>query len=186
VDVGHAFAHARYYDGSQRVWKSLDPMSIEKDSSQGEFDKYNRTLAYIYLENGTMYNKYMIKQGYAHEYSHNTPYKYQIEFKQAQKTAQANQSGLWNPNTCAGNTTSAPKGQITTTTQTTTKYYTSSASNATRYYPDTCPEWQNLSRTNLRTFNSLEELLASYPSRTLSAAANKPFKYKENQYYSDR
>ena len=70
---------------------------IEKDSSQGEFDKYGRTLAYIYREDGLFYNKYMIEQGYAHEYTYGTPYKYQAEFKAAQKSAQTNLRGLWSP-----------------------------------------------------------------------------------------
>lgn len=142
---------------------------IEKDSTQGDKDKYGRTLAYIYTEGGLFYNKYMIEQGYAHEYTYSTPYKYQAEFKQAQKTAEQNKAGLWSPSTCNGVTnqtenTSTP----TATTPSSGKYYTSSASNATRYYPDTCPEWQNLSKSNLRTFNSLDELLAVYPKRTLA------------------
>jgi len=40
---------------------------IEKDSTQGELDKYGRRLVYIYREDGLFYNKYMIEQGYAHE-----------------------------------------------------------------------------------------------------------------------
>jgi len=79
---------------------------IETDSSQGTYDKYNRMLGYIYREDGLFYNKYMIEQGYAHEYTYNTPYKYQTEFKNAQKEAQANQLGLWSSNTCGGDTTS--------------------------------------------------------------------------------
>lgn len=144
---------------------------IEKDSTQGDKDKYGRTLAYIYTESGIFYNKYMIEQGYAHEYTYNSAYKYQIEFKQAQKTAEANKIGLWSPSTCNGVTTSAPTNTTQTSpavTQGSGKYYTSSASNATRYYPDTCPAWQDLSKTNLRTFNSLNELLAVYPKRTIA------------------
>lgn len=78
---------------------------VETDSSQGTYDKYNRMLGYIYLEDGLFYNKYMIEQGYAHEYTYGTPYKYQTEFKNTQKLAQANKAGLWSPNTCNGNTT---------------------------------------------------------------------------------
>jgi micrococcal nuclease len=143
---------------------------IEKDSTQGDKDKYGRTLAYIYTESGIFYNKYMIEQGYAHEYTYNSAYKYQAEFKQAQKTAEANKVGLWSPSTCNGVTTSAPKTTQTSpaVTQGSGKYYTSSASNATRYYPDTCPAWQDLSKSNLRTFNSLDELLAVYPKRTIA------------------
>ncbi|MFA4996471.1 MAG: thermonuclease family protein [Patescibacteria group bacterium] len=142
---------------------------IEKDSSQGEFDKYNRRLAYIYREDGLFFNKYMIEQGYAHEYTYNTPYKYQTEFKASQKSAQENLRGLWSPDTCNGDTTSA----TTTTTPTTTesangKYYTSSYHTSKYYYPVACPEWQNLSSSYLKSFDSLEALLATYSSRTLS------------------
>jgi micrococcal nuclease len=139
---------------------------VEEDPTQGKRDKYNRLLTYIYTENGTFYNKYMIEQGYAHEYTYNSAYKYQAEFKEAQRLAQQNQLGLWSPNTCNGNTT----GTVSVTVSTETKYHTSSASNATKYYPDTCPAWQELSKTNLRTFNSLEELLAIYPKRVLADA----------------
>lgn len=80
---------------------------VETDSSQGTYDKYNRSLGYIYLESGLFYNKYMIEQGYAHEYTYGTPYKYQAEFKVAQTSAQTNKLGFWATNTCDGNTTKA-------------------------------------------------------------------------------
>lgn len=90
---------------------------IEMDPSQGTLDKYGRTLAYVYRDDGLFYNKHMIEQGYAHEYTYNTPYKYQVEFKAAQKTAQANQAGLWSPSTCNGDTTSS-SAPASSTTQT--------------------------------------------------------------------
>lgn len=135
---------------------------IETDSTQGNLDKYGRTLAYLYREDGLFYNKYMIEQGYAHEYTYGTPYKYQTEFKNAQKSAQTNSLGLWSSNTCNGDTSNTVKPASTG------KYYTSSASNASKYYPDTCPAWESLSKTNLKTFNSLAELLAVYPNRQLA------------------
>ncbi len=141
---------------------------LEKDSTQGELDKYGRTLAYIYREDGLFYNKYMIEQGYAHEYTYNTSYKYQAEFKAAQKTAQENQRGLWSPTTCNGDTTSSS----TTTTQSSTtqsagKYYTSSHYSAQYDYPESCDGWKSLSTKYLVSFNTLNELLAKY-QRTLS------------------
>lgn len=145
---------------------------IEKDSTQGELDKYGRRLAYIYREDGLFYNKYMIEQGYAHEYTYNTPYKYQTEFKAAQKSAQENLRGLWSPDTCNGDTTSVTNdsspSQTITNNQSTDKYYTSSFRNSKYYYPASCPEWQNLSSSYLKAFDSLEALLAAYPSRVLS------------------
>lgn len=75
---------------------------IELDDSQGERDKYGRLLAYIFLENGTNFNKKMIADGYGYEYTYNKPYKYQDEFKQAQTMARDNNLGLWSNKTCSG------------------------------------------------------------------------------------
>lgn len=77
---------------------------LEFDASQGMLDKYGRTLAYVILPDGTLFNKYMIAAGYAHEYTYNLPYKYQKEFKAAEKTAREEKRGLWADDTCAGNT----------------------------------------------------------------------------------
>jgi micrococcal nuclease len=71
-------------------------VSIESDSTQGERDKYNRLLRYVFLEDGTNLNLLMIREGYAYEYTYDLPYKYQNEFKQAQKYAEENELGLWN------------------------------------------------------------------------------------------
>lgn len=73
---------------------------LEADETQDNKDKYNRLLRYIYLEDGTLVNKELIVQGYAHEYTYEVPYTYQAEFKQAQKTAQLEKKGLWGDNVC--------------------------------------------------------------------------------------
>lgn len=75
-------------------------VSIERDSGEGERDKYDRLLAYIYSEEGTMLNKYLIAQGYAYEYTYDDAYKYQKEFKSAQADAKAKKRGLWAPDAC--------------------------------------------------------------------------------------
>ncbi len=148
---------------------------IEKDISQGELDKYNRILAYVHREDGLFYNKHMIETGYAHEYTYNTPYKYQAEFKTVQKTAQQNSLGLWSSNTCNGNTssiktqTSEPeKVQQPVTTSVGTKYYTSSYSTSKYYYPESCEGWKSLNTKYLTSFDSLQDLLNAFPSRTMS------------------
>lgn len=149
---------------------------IETDSSQGTYDKYNRLLAYIYRDDGLFYNKYMIENGYAHEYTYNTPYKYQTEFKTAQKQAEANKLGLWSPSTCNGNTTSATTNSTSTTTttpppattQSEAQFYTSSYGTAKYYYPASCDGWKSLSPKYLKSFSSLNDLLKAYPNRTES------------------
>ena len=141
---------------------------IEKDSTQGELDKYERLLAYVYRQDGLFYNEYMVKQGYAHEYTYDTPYKYQAQFKADEKYARENQLGLWSPNTCNGDTTSEATSSNQTTTQTTGKYYTSSYGTAIYYYPENCSAWKGLTPKYLKVFDSIEALLASFPDRTLS------------------
>ena len=139
---------------------------IEKDSTQGERDKYGRLLAYVFRDDGLFFNEYMVKQGYAHEYTYDTPYKYQAQFKSDEKYARENQLGLWSPSTCNGDTTS--EDQIAPSTQVTGKYYTSSYSTSKYYYPEPCSAWQSLSSSYLKAFDSLEALLVAYPTRTLS------------------
>lgn len=78
---------------------------IESDESQDVRDKYNRLLVYVFREDGIFYNKYMIEQGYAHEYTYELPYKYQSEFIEAELLAKTNQKGLWSPSSCDGETT---------------------------------------------------------------------------------
>lgn len=73
---------------------------IEMDPTQGERDKYNRLLAYVYLDNGKSFNKYMIEEGYAYEYTYNNPYKYQDDYKTAEINAQINNKGLWVEGVC--------------------------------------------------------------------------------------
>lgn len=119
-------------EASEQARKLLDgkQVRLEAEASQGERDKYDRLLRYVYLEDGTSYNKQIIFDGYAHEYTYNTPYKYQTEYKQAQKDAEAAQRGLWSPSTCSGNTVkvaepAAPTQPVVTPTPTqpTDTYY---------------------------------------------------------------
>lgn len=77
---------------------------LESDPTQGELDKYQRLLRYVYLEDGTSFNKWMIENGFAHEYTYNAPHKYQAEFKVAEKTARENKRGFWG-DICNGDTT---------------------------------------------------------------------------------
>ncbi|MBU0580400.1 MAG: thermonuclease family protein [Candidatus Margulisbacteria bacterium] len=87
-------------------------VSLEADSTQGERDKYSRLLRYVFLEDGTLYNQYMIEEGYAHEYTYQSnPYKYQTAFKEAEKNAREQGKGLWDINTCNGDTTQPADAQ---------------------------------------------------------------------------
>ena len=74
---------------------------LEFDPTQGERDKYGRLLRYVFLD-GLNFNKLMISEGYAHEYTYqNNPYKYAEEFRSAQKQARDNKKGLWADGVCS-------------------------------------------------------------------------------------
>lgn len=69
---------------------------LEADETQRNQDTYGRLLRYVFLEDGTSFNRFMIEEGYAHEYTYDSNYyKYQLEFIQAQKEARENNKGLW-------------------------------------------------------------------------------------------
>ena len=91
-------------EASRQAKLYLNPgleVELEKDSSQGERDKYNRLLRYVFTDNGTLdFGKAMISLGYAYEYTYDTPYKYQAIYKLAQKEAEEGKKGLWADNAC--------------------------------------------------------------------------------------
>ena len=93
-------------ESSARARELLDGqrVAIEGDPSQDTRDRYGRLLAYVWLEDGKMFNLAMIAEGYAHEYTYRFRYIYQSQFKEAERQARENQLGLWSPDTCNGDT----------------------------------------------------------------------------------
>ena len=79
---------------------SGESVRLEEDKLAGKRDKYGRLLKYIFLENGTNFNEMMIREGYAYEYTYDLPYKYQSEFRQAEKEAKEMKKGLWTQGVC--------------------------------------------------------------------------------------
>ena len=73
---------------------------LEFDASQGREDRYGRTLAYVWLPSGRSFNETMIAEGYAHEYTYDTPYRYQRAYQQAETEARRADRGLWAPGVC--------------------------------------------------------------------------------------
>ena len=58
-------------------------------------DKYGRTLAYVYLEDGTFVNADLVKNGYAQVMTIPPNVKHANEFVQLQREARENKRGLW-------------------------------------------------------------------------------------------
>ncbi len=79
----------------------LVKVRLAGDPSQTTTDKYNRLLAYVYrASDGLFINKYLIEQGYAHEYTYDVPYAHRDEFRLAERQAREAGQGLWSPQAC--------------------------------------------------------------------------------------
>ncbi|OGF26480.1 hypothetical protein A2242_03585 [Candidatus Falkowbacteria bacterium RIFOXYA2_FULL_47_9] len=76
-------------------------VSLAADETQSDKDIDGRLLRYVWREDGLFVNKEMVKQGYAYEYTHKTPYQYQSDFKLMQRYAQAVALGFWADGACA-------------------------------------------------------------------------------------
>lgn len=58
-------------------------------------DKYGRYLAYVYRDDGIFFNEYMLKGGFAHEYTYGSAYSFQQEFRSIELEARNSGKGLW-------------------------------------------------------------------------------------------
>ncbi len=66
----------------------------EANAHIGHKDRYKRTLAYVFLEDGTFLNAEVVKQGYGHAYTR-FPFKYLEEFRRYEREAREQRRGLW-------------------------------------------------------------------------------------------
>ena len=59
-------------------------------------DKYGRTLAYVFMEEGTLFNELIIKEGFAHSFT-KYPYREDMKarFRKVEKEARRLNKGLW-------------------------------------------------------------------------------------------
>jgi micrococcal nuclease len=64
----------------------------------GHLDKYGRTLAYVYLEDGTFVNATMVKNGYATVMTVPPNVKYADTFLKLERKARNHNKGLWKEN----------------------------------------------------------------------------------------
>ena len=66
----------------------------ESNATRDHKDRYGRTLAYVYFDDGTMLNAELIRRGYAHAYTR-FPFRYIIEFRELERAARSQGVGLW-------------------------------------------------------------------------------------------
>lgn len=80
---------------SQFTKQLCEGKRVRLESDVTKFDKYKRTLAYVYLEDGTFVNAEIIKEGYAQVMTIPPNIKYADYFLKLQREARDARSGLW-------------------------------------------------------------------------------------------
>lgn len=90
-------------EASAFLRKLIDGKKVRIEYDQQRKDKYNRTLGYLYLPDGTFINSMLIEKGYAHAYTR-FAFKYLAEFRAKERKARMDQVGLW-----AGTLRTAPE-----------------------------------------------------------------------------
>lgn len=72
---------------------------VRLEYDAGHFDKYGRTLAYVYLEDGTFVNAMLVKNGYASVMTVPPNVRYADTFLKLERKARNKKRGLWREDT---------------------------------------------------------------------------------------
>jgi micrococcal nuclease len=86
-----------YYgkEASDYVKKILTGRKVRLEFDVQRYDRYKRTLAYVYLENGTFLNALLLREGYASAASFPPNVKYSEFFAKLEREARTRKKGMW-------------------------------------------------------------------------------------------
>lgn len=79
----------------QRATELLEGKNVFLEYDIEKYDQYDRVLAYVYLEDGSMFEKIMISEGLAKVVKYEPNVKYVEEFYKLQDEARKNKAGLY-------------------------------------------------------------------------------------------
>jgi micrococcal nuclease len=68
---------------------------LEDDASQGDADRYDRLLRYVWTEGGGLLNQRLVASGLGTEDTYDQPYRYRDAFVAAEAAARDSGAGLW-------------------------------------------------------------------------------------------
>jgi micrococcal nuclease len=83
-----------YQEATEANRQLVDGKDIQLEFDQETFDKYGRTLAYIWID-GVMANLEIVRRGFANTFTVPPNVKYDEEFRQAEREAREAGRGLW-------------------------------------------------------------------------------------------
>jgi micrococcal nuclease len=81
-------------EASAFLKKLLTGKGVRLEYDQTRKDRYRRTLAYLFLPDGTFVNEEIIRQGYGFAYTR-YPFRYIERFRQREREARDRHVGLW-------------------------------------------------------------------------------------------
>ncbi len=82
-------------EASEANRRLVEEKTVRLEFDLQQFDKYGRTLAYVYLEDGTFVNAWLVEHGYAMVMTVPPNVKYQDLFLRLQREAREAGRGLW-------------------------------------------------------------------------------------------
>ncbi|TRZ46229.1 thermonuclease family protein [Robertkochia solimangrovi] len=85
-------------EASEYIKQLLQGKKVRLEYDVDKYDRYGRTLAYAYLEDGTFLNAHLVENGYAMAYTVPPNVKYAALFIEMQRNARENKAGLWSGN----------------------------------------------------------------------------------------
>jgi micrococcal nuclease len=83
-----------YQEATEANRQLVDGKDVQLEFDQETFDKYGRTLAYIWVD-GQMVNLTMLRDGFANAFTVPPNVKYEEQFRQAEREAREAERGLW-------------------------------------------------------------------------------------------
>jgi micrococcal nuclease len=82
-------------EASDYVKRILTGRKVRLEYDVERYDRYKRTLAYVYLDDGTFLNALLVKEGYASAATFPPNVKYSEYFAKLQREARNKKRGMW-------------------------------------------------------------------------------------------
>ena len=92
IPAGPSSFSARKPPSTHAAWRRGRWFGLEFDVERK--DRFDRTLAYVYLPNAIFLNTEIVKQGYGHAYTQ-FPFRYLDQFRAYEREAREASRGLW-------------------------------------------------------------------------------------------
>jgi micrococcal nuclease len=88
-----------YFGSESSVYlaRLIDGRKVRLEYDVSRYDRYGRTLAYVYLDDGTFVNADLVKKGYATVMTIPPNVRYADEFVKLAEKARKQKRGLWKP-----------------------------------------------------------------------------------------